>query len=94
MIDIFTSEDMENISVCIFQYLTLYYIIKIIIMQYCIWIYEKVNLPNLFALLLISEKATEMIILNRNIEDQNEKSPDDLSDICANKQNLTAYNKE
>jgi hypothetical protein len=27
MIDIFTSEDMENISLCIFQYLTLYYII-------------------------------------------------------------------
>jgi hypothetical protein len=28
-IDIFTSEDMENISLCIFQYLTLYYIIKV-----------------------------------------------------------------
>ena len=28
MIDIFTSEDMENISPCIFKYLTLYYIIK------------------------------------------------------------------
>jgi hypothetical protein len=28
MIDIFTSEDMENISLCISQYLTLYYIIK------------------------------------------------------------------
>jgi hypothetical protein len=28
VIDIFTSEDMENISLCIFQYLTLYYIIK------------------------------------------------------------------
>ena len=28
MIDIFTSEDMENISLCIFQYLTLYYIIN------------------------------------------------------------------
>jgi hypothetical protein len=27
VIDIFTSEDMENISLCIFQYLTLYYII-------------------------------------------------------------------
>jgi hypothetical protein len=26
VIDIFTSEDMENISLCIFQYLTLYYI--------------------------------------------------------------------
>jgi hypothetical protein len=24
MIDIFTSEDVENISLCIFQYLTLY----------------------------------------------------------------------
>jgi hypothetical protein len=29
VIDIFTSEDMENISLCIFQYLTLYYIINI-----------------------------------------------------------------
>ena len=28
-VDIFTSEDMENISLCIFQYLTLYYIIKL-----------------------------------------------------------------
>ena len=28
VIDIFTSEDMENISLCIFQYLTLYDIIK------------------------------------------------------------------
>ena len=28
MIDIFTSEDMENMSLCISQYLTLYYIIK------------------------------------------------------------------
>ncbi len=28
MIDIFTSEDMENISLYIFQYLTAYYIIK------------------------------------------------------------------
>jgi hypothetical protein len=28
VIDIFTSEDMENISLCIFQYLTLYYIIN------------------------------------------------------------------
>jgi hypothetical protein len=27
VIDMFTSEDMENISLCIFQYLTLYYII-------------------------------------------------------------------
>jgi hypothetical protein len=27
VIDIFTSEDMENISLCIFQYLTVYYII-------------------------------------------------------------------
>jgi hypothetical protein len=27
VIDIFTSEDMENISLCIFQYHTLYYII-------------------------------------------------------------------
>jgi hypothetical protein len=26
VIDIFTSEDMENISLCIFQYLSLYYI--------------------------------------------------------------------
>ena len=26
VIDMFTSEDMENISLCIFQYLTLYYI--------------------------------------------------------------------
>jgi hypothetical protein len=31
VIDIFTSEDMENISLCIFQYLTLYYIINTII---------------------------------------------------------------
>ena len=31
VIDIFTSEDMENISLCIFQYLTLYYIIKDVI---------------------------------------------------------------
>ena len=31
VIDIFTSEDMENISLCIFQYLTLYYIIKLYI---------------------------------------------------------------
>ena len=29
VIDIFTNEDMENISLCIFQYLTLYYIINI-----------------------------------------------------------------
>jgi hypothetical protein len=28
VIDMFTGEDMENISLCIFQYLTLYYIIK------------------------------------------------------------------
>jgi hypothetical protein len=28
VIDIFTSEGMENMSLCIFQYLTLYYIIK------------------------------------------------------------------
>jgi hypothetical protein len=28
MIDIFTSEDMENMSLCIYQYLTLYYIIN------------------------------------------------------------------
>ena len=28
MIDIFTSEDMENMSLCISQYLTLYYIIR------------------------------------------------------------------
>jgi hypothetical protein len=28
VIDIFTSEDMENISLCIFQYLTLDYIIN------------------------------------------------------------------
>ena len=31
VIDIFTSEDMENISLCSFQYLTLYYIIKLYI---------------------------------------------------------------
>jgi hypothetical protein len=31
VIDIFTSEDMENISLCIFQYLTLYYMINTII---------------------------------------------------------------
>jgi hypothetical protein len=33
VIDIFTSEDMENISLtlCIFQYLTLYYIIIVFI---------------------------------------------------------------
>jgi hypothetical protein len=31
VIDIFTSEDMENISLCIFQYLTLYYKMNIII---------------------------------------------------------------
>ena len=35
-IDIFTSEDMENISLCIFQYLTLYYIIKNTIVLYLI----------------------------------------------------------
>jgi hypothetical protein len=28
VMDIFTSKDMENISLCIFQYLTLYYIIN------------------------------------------------------------------
>jgi hypothetical protein len=28
VIDIFTSEDMENISLCIFQYLTVYYIVN------------------------------------------------------------------
>jgi hypothetical protein len=33
VIDIFTSEDMENISLCIFQYLTLYYIIELYIKQ-------------------------------------------------------------
>jgi hypothetical protein len=32
VIDIFTSEDMENISLSIFQYLTLYYIIN--------WVYS------------------------------------------------------
>jgi predicted P-loop ATPase/GTPase len=31
VIDIFTSEDMENMSLCISQYLTLYYIINIYI---------------------------------------------------------------
>jgi hypothetical protein len=31
VIDIFTSEDMENMSLCIFQYLTVYYVIKFII---------------------------------------------------------------
>jgi hypothetical protein len=34
VINIFTSEDMENISLCIFQYLTLYYIIKSIIFTF------------------------------------------------------------
>ena len=34
VIDIFTSEDMENISLCIFQYLTLDYIINVYI---CRW---------------------------------------------------------
>jgi hypothetical protein len=29
VIDIFASADMENISLCIFQYLTLYYIINV-----------------------------------------------------------------
>jgi hypothetical protein len=37
VIDIWTSEDMENISLCIFQYLTLYYIINIFI----IWTYTS-----------------------------------------------------
>jgi hypothetical protein len=35
VIDIFTSEDMENISLSIFQYLTLYYIINSFIVFYC-----------------------------------------------------------
>jgi hypothetical protein len=36
VIDIFTSEDMENISLFIFQYLTLYYIInKLILYSPC-----------------------------------------------------------
>ena len=39
MIDIFTSEDMENISLCIFQYLTFYYIINIYIYIINIYIY-------------------------------------------------------
>jgi hypothetical protein len=36
-IDIFTSEDVENISLCIFQYLTLYYIINLVtfVIRYC-----------------------------------------------------------
>jgi hypothetical protein len=34
VIDIFTSEDMENISLCISQYLTLYYIIIAYIAQH------------------------------------------------------------
>jgi hypothetical protein len=33
VIDIFTSEDMENISLCIFQCLTLYYVINDFICQ-------------------------------------------------------------
>ena len=33
VMDIFTSEDMENISLCIFQYLTVNYIIK----KFIIW---------------------------------------------------------
>ncbi len=39
VIDIFTSEDMENISLCIFRYLTLYYIINIYILYLNIYIY-------------------------------------------------------
>jgi hypothetical protein len=35
VIDIFTSEDMENISLCIFQYLTLYYIINNLVPRAC-----------------------------------------------------------
>jgi hypothetical protein len=35
VIDILTSEDMENMSQCISQYLTLYYIIKYSIMEVC-----------------------------------------------------------
>jgi hypothetical protein len=34
VIDIFTSEDMENISLYIFQYLTLYYIIIRVIVKF------------------------------------------------------------
>jgi hypothetical protein len=34
VINIFTSEDIENISLCIFQYLTLYYIKKSIIFTF------------------------------------------------------------
>jgi hypothetical protein len=33
MIDIFTSEDMENISLCIFQYLTLSTILQIFVLR-------------------------------------------------------------
>jgi hypothetical protein len=43
MIDILTSEDMENMSLHVFQYLTLYYIININI----VWLYtmhENVSL--------------------------------------------------
>ena len=37
VIDIFTSEDMENISLCIFRYLTVYYTIN----QFIIWMLVK-----------------------------------------------------
>jgi hypothetical protein len=41
VIDIFTSEDMENISLCIFQCLTLYYIIKQDILKYTEDLYKQ-----------------------------------------------------
>jgi hypothetical protein len=42
VIDILTSEDMENISLCIFQYLTLYYIINLIIYDFVL-VYARRN---------------------------------------------------
>jgi hypothetical protein len=45
VIDIFTSEDMENISLCIFQYLTLYYIANDdIISSYASILFARVSL--------------------------------------------------
>ncbi len=41
VIDIFTSEDMENISLCIFQYLTVNYIINIYYFKAVLFIYIK-----------------------------------------------------
>jgi hypothetical protein len=44
VIDIFTSEDMENMSLCIFQYLALYYIINCCIQSFRVHVYVDLTI--------------------------------------------------